>query len=106
MGETLNAVWDSQGWEMPVVEEQYNPDRTILTLSFIEKQAEKINGNVRAAKTIANKEKIISYLESEGASKAADIASHIGLSSARTRVLLSELIEEGVVQTDGNGRSH
>lgn len=69
------------------------------------KQAEKINGNVRAAKTIANKEKIISYLESEGASKAADIASHIGLSSARTRVLLSELIEEGVVQTDGNGRS-
>ena len=34
------AVWESQGWKAPEVEEQYNPDRTILTLSF-EKQAEK-----------------------------------------------------------------
>ena len=32
------AVWESQGWKAPEVEEQYNPDRTILTLSF-EKQA-------------------------------------------------------------------
>ena len=36
------AVWESQGWKAPEVEEQYNPDRTILTLPF-EKQAEKIN---------------------------------------------------------------
>ena len=35
------AVWESQGWKAPEVEEQYNPDRTILTLSF-EKQAIKI----------------------------------------------------------------
>ena len=32
------AVWDSQGWKAPEVEEQFNPDRTILTLSF-QKQA-------------------------------------------------------------------
>ena len=39
------AVWDSQGWVMPEVEEEFNPDRTILTLSFEKnkrkKQAEK-----------------------------------------------------------------
>lgn len=35
------AVWDAQGWIPPEVEEQHNPDRTILTLSFTEKQAEK-----------------------------------------------------------------
>lgn len=34
------AVWDSQGLVAPEIEEQYNPDRTILTLSFTEKQAE------------------------------------------------------------------
>ena len=28
------AVWESQGWKAPVVEEQYGPDRTILMLSF------------------------------------------------------------------------
>lgn len=27
----IYSVWESQGWEKPIVEEQYNPDRTILT---------------------------------------------------------------------------
>ena len=31
------SVWDSQGWVAPEVEEQYNPDRTILKLSFIDR---------------------------------------------------------------------
>ena len=34
-------VWEKNGWIPPVVEEFYKPDRTILTLSFIPKQAEK-----------------------------------------------------------------
>ncbi len=36
------AVWKTQGWKTLEAEEQYNPDRTILRLSF-EKQAEKIS---------------------------------------------------------------
>ena len=40
----IYSVWEAQGWVEPVVEEQYNPDRTILTLSFTEKQAEKTSG--------------------------------------------------------------
>ena len=42
------AVWESQGWKEPTVDEQYNPDRTILTLSFEKnkrkEQAEKTSG--------------------------------------------------------------
>lgn len=101
----IYAVWDLQGWESPSVEEQYNPDRTILTLTFIKKQAEKEKAIGKAAKTIENKNRIITFLQEAGSSKAADIAMHIGLSSARTRVILSELIDEGRVQADGNGRS-
>ena len=37
------AVWESQGWKPPVVEEQYGPDRTILTLSFAENQRAETN---------------------------------------------------------------
>lgn len=37
----IYSVWESYGWEAPTVEEQYNPDRTILTLSFDPKQADK-----------------------------------------------------------------
>lgn len=112
------AVWDSQGWIAPKVEEQYSPDRTILTLSFIEKQAEKTSRknkqkkqaektsrNGQAAKTAKNKQQIIDYITKEGSSKATEIAEYIGLSSARTRVLLSELIDDGKVQAEGNGRA-
>lgn len=37
----IYSVWENQGWEAPVVEEQYNPDRTILTLFFTEKASRK-----------------------------------------------------------------
>lgn len=99
------AVWDSQGWIAPEVEEQYHPDRTILILSFTEKQAEKTSRNGQTAKTAENKQKIMDFLAKEGSCKAADIAEYIGLSSARTRVLLAELRNEGKVKAEGNGRS-
>ena len=34
-------TWNSQGWGEPVVEELYNPDRTVLTLSLAPKNADK-----------------------------------------------------------------
>ena len=32
-------VWADEGWEGPVIEERFDPDRTVLTLSFVKKQA-------------------------------------------------------------------
>lgn len=39
----IYLVWEEKGWVEPIVDEQYGPDRTILTLAFTEKQAEKIS---------------------------------------------------------------
>lgn len=36
-------TWADEGWKEPVIEERFDPDRTILTLEFVEKQAKKIN---------------------------------------------------------------
>ena len=101
----IYAVWDAQGWIAPEVEEQYNLDRTLLTLSFAKKQAEKTSRNGQAPKTIENKQRIIGFLTENGGSKAVEIGDHIGLSSARARVLLSELVEVGKIKTEGEGRS-
>ena len=49
-----------------------------------------------------NIEKIRNYLEKNGESKASDIAEYIGLSPARTRVLLNEMEE---VVTIGKNRN-
>ena len=34
-------VWEDEGWVEPAIEEQFDPDRTILSLKFKKKQAKK-----------------------------------------------------------------
>ena len=34
-------VWEDEGWEEPVIEERFDPDRTVLSLSFKKKVSEK-----------------------------------------------------------------
>lgn len=36
----IYSVWEDKGWESPIVEEQYDPDRTILILPFVKRQQE------------------------------------------------------------------
>ena len=33
------SIWENERWKEPEIEEQYGPDRTILILSMIKKQA-------------------------------------------------------------------
>ena len=41
-------TWADEGWKEPVIEERFAPDRTILTLEFVEKQAKKTSEEKRA----------------------------------------------------------
>ena len=49
-------VWDDEDWIAPVVEEQYKTDRTILTLTFTEKQAARTSDKKQAAKNKRKKQ--------------------------------------------------
>lgn len=95
------SVWDEEGWSTPIVEEHFKPDRTILTLAFSKKQANKTSeqADKQANKQISKRTsehigKIREYLESVDEASSIDIASAIGLSPARTRAILSEMTEE------------
>ena len=49
-------TWEDQGWVEPVIEEQFDPDRTLLILSFDKKQAIKTSDKKQAIKqAIKNK---------------------------------------------------
>ena len=61
-----------------MIEERFDPDRTVLSLSFKKKQAIKTSDKKQAKKTEENIEKIRNYLEKNGESKASDIAEYIG----------------------------
>lgn len=90
-------TWNDQGWKEPVIEERFDPDRTILTLEFVdktnkEKTAKKTSeGSKIRNKTIENMVKIENYLKENGESKTNAIAEYLNLSSARTRKILSEM---------------
>lgn len=88
-------TWEEQGWKEPVIEERFDPDRTILLLEFIEKQAIKTEGN---------KVKIRKFLNKNGLSKTSDIADYLDLSPARTRAILSEMEDIEIVGENRNRR--
>ena len=95
-------VWNDEGWEEPVIEERFDPDRTILTLSFLKKQTKKTSDKKQAKKTKENILKIREYLEKNGVSKTNDIAEYLNLSSARTRVLLKSMEEVEAIGANSN----
>jgi ATP-dependent DNA helicase RecG len=106
-------VWEDEGWIEPVIEERFDPDRTILSLEFKnkqakktseenkrKKQAKKTSDKKQAKKTIKNMEQIRAYLQENGESKTSDIAEYIGLSPARTRAIIAEMGD--VIGSGGN----
>lgn len=95
-------VWADEGWIEPVIEEAFDPDRTILLLEFKKKQAKKASDKKQAKKTIENIEKIRDYLLEHGESKTSDIAAFIGLSPARTRAIIAEMED---VDASGENRN-
>lgn len=105
-------VWESQGWRNPIVEEEYDPDRTRLILSFSEMtnnggtghvqsgfaygQTNKTSGqNKRTSgqnkRTSEREEQIRAYLRENGETGTAEISSFLGLSMPRTRAILSNM---------------
>ena len=92
------AVWKNEGWEEPTVEEQFDPDRTLLILP-LRKQAKKTSELKQAKKTLQKKKKILDFIGINHASSTHAIAQWIGLSDARTRVLLKEMIEDGLLDS-------
>ena len=95
-------VWEDEGWEEPVIEESFDPDRTSLTLRFVKKQAIKTSDKKQANKTDKNMEKIRLYLQEHETAKTRDIAELLDLSVARARVVLSDMNDVEALGTNRN----
>ena len=116
----IYAVWDSQRWKEPIVEEQYHPDRTILKLSLVKKQAEKTSGKKVAKKsgekkvakkggeknvtkkTKENYNAILGAMQPDVWYKAADFRDFVQVKESRVKELLAELVELGKVESIGS----
>ena len=110
-------MWDKQGWAQPDIAEQFEPDRTILTLP-LQKEAHHVenskNGDKKSAIKIGDKKsainqnkknQIIDYLTDHPYAKTADIAQHIDLKPSRTRDYLCELVTEEIIVAEGSNKN-
>ena len=101
-------IWSDENLKDPVIAEEFDPDRTILTLSLEKKQAIKTsdNGQNRSSpktkKTLENQQKVIEYLKDHGRSKCAEIAVFLGLSETRTRAILADIPEIEIMGSNRN----
>ncbi len=101
-------VWREQGWMTPTIEESFEPERTVLSLTMRKngdkKSAMKI-GDKKSAISEKMKETIVAYLTDHTEAKALSIAEYIGLKPSRTRDYLKELISEEIVVAEGGNRN-
>ncbi len=103
-------VWNDEGFVEPEIEERFDPDRTILTLSFSkkatkksdEKKATKKSDGKRVTKKRQEQyEKILTFMQPDVWYKASDLMNVLGVKETRTKELLRALITAEKLVDDG-----
>jgi predicted HTH transcriptional regulator len=96
----IYQVWKDEGWEAPKVKERFNPDRTVLTLSFTkadDKVAEK-----SGEKTQEKYDAILKYMQHDKWYKASEFESIVGVKESRVKILLKDMTEQGLIEGTGS----
>ena len=102
-------VWHEQGWTAPVISENFDPDRIMLSLAF--KKSDDKKATIKSddkkvtIKSARQKNEIITYLTDHVSAKNIDIAELLGVKSTRVKQLLKELLDEGVVVAEGSNKN-
>jgi len=95
-------VWQQEGWEEPQIEErQDSVERTIVTLSFKKKVAEKSDEKKPPKKTLLQYETILSAMESKKWYRSNEFSDILGVKESRTKELLRELVAASLLEDDG-----
>ena len=99
-------VWADEGWEEPVIEERFDPDRTVLSLSFKKKATVKSDSKKATVKSDSKKvtEKtkaqydiILSFMKDDMWYNASEISEILGVKETRTKELLRSLCAHGIL---------
>ena len=102
-------VWREHGWTMPIISEQLEPARTILSLSLLKQISsdKKVATTTRnnSTKTAMQKIVILEYLTDHVFAKCSDLSNVLGVKDARSRRILGQMIEEGTIVAEGANRN-
>ena len=103
-------VWNKQGWPAPVITESFEPDRITLSLVLGARADRTAEAGIAIGKTTRSKSQIqkqavIAYLTERVEARTVEVAVLLGVQYARAHRLLTEMVAEGTVVTDGGKRN-
>ena len=102
-------VWKKQGLATPVIRELFEPEEIILTLPL--KQEYGIVPHIwrKSSKTkrqmYSPTEEAIEYLTKKITANGMELAVYLGMNSLQTKNLLNKMIEQDIVESQGNGKN-
>ena len=110
----IYSAWKDNSWEEPTVEEQYGPDRTILTLSFKKKPCEAdANSDANDANPDANNDKLsdislllLKQLETNSKMTQFELAEAIGVSRATVQRAMKQMVDQKLITRVGSTRGY
>ena len=94
-------VWADEGWEEPIIEERFDPDRTVLSLPFTKKEKDtptimnKTMGEIKSEPIV----KIMKYLDEHDSITTAMGVEITGKSEAQVRRYLKALCNTGLIKS-------
>ena len=92
-------VWEDEGWVDPVIQEKFDPDRTILTLEFKKKRSDK----KVTKKTQERYEKILGFMEFGKEYNIQDFCQLLDLKESRTKEILAQMSD--YIETVGGNKN-
>ena len=113
----IYSIWDKQGWEAPIITEDFEPPRITMSLSVLtdekvivtDDKKVTIKGDDKKAEknkmSDLQKETIIEYLTDHVSARSSELAELLGVKSTRIKNLLSALIADGVIVAEGANRN-
>lgn len=104
-------VWEDEGLEEPIIEERFDPDRTVLTLSFEKKQAVKTNvkkpikADKKPIETDKREQAIVNYITANGSISNKEARELLNLADSTVKRLLKKMVDNGQLIAEGKNRS-
>ena len=100
---SIFRIWEKQKWITPTLTEELSPERITLYLPIGGDKKSAIKSNSKISSH--HKEVIIEYLTAHVSASAAEIGTILELKSSRVRELLSDLLKQGYIVSEGSNRN-
>lgn len=97
----LFSVWENEGWIEPIIEEKFDPDRTVLIMKFVKKGQKKSAEKKVTNKTQKHYDEILNFMQIDTWYKTSDFMTVLDVKERRIKILLNELVENGLLIEEG-----